>query len=367
MITFLTGVPGSGKSYKAVFTIFNNFSDNEKAKKDTKKEFENCYTNINEFKFDLVHDVLYLDFDVLKIQLRQLHKLYKSKATDEELIEKCKEFEIYKSLFVIDEAHNYFDNNDPVLIWWLSYHRHLYQDILLITQNLSLIFSKYKSFSEYFYRAKATTVSLNRNTFKYDVYINSRLAMNAKSHTEKLPKIPEVFELYQSGDKVDSANILLRFLFMSLLALLFVVVMAYLFFSSPAKEDDFNKTKKAPVPASTPVTIPKSLFSAPLASTSSSVSSTQEYTEKRFFILNCSASICVNDVISIPPQLLKKFIATKDITSLYVDPISKSFTRHYLQSSQDFYTFLSQTKGFNNDLQIPDNSLLGSPVPAPTR
>lgn len=358
MVTFLTGVPGSGKSYKAVFTIFNNFSDNEKAKKDTKKDFQNCYTNINQFKFDLVHDVLYLDFDVLKKQLQQLHKLYKAKATDEELIEKCKEFEIYKSLFVIDEAHNYFDNNDPILIWWLSYHRHLYQDILLITQNLSLIFSKYKSFSEYFYRAKATTVSLDRNTFKYDVYINSRLAMNAKSHTEKLPKIPEVFELYQSGDKVDSANILLRFLLMSAFALLLVIVMAYLFFSSPDKEEDFNKTKKSPAPT----TVTKSLF--PTSATSATPAPvSEEFSEKRFFVLNCSASICVNEVISIPPQLLKKFIGSKDITSLYVYPLSKSFTRHYLQSSQDFYTFLSQTKGFNNDIQAPNDMFADAPVP----
>lgn len=355
MVTFLTGVPGSGKSYKAVFTIFNNFSDNEKAKKDSKKEFENCYTNINEFKFDLVHDVFYLDFDELKTKLKNLHKLYKDKATDEELIEKCKEYEVYKTLFVIDEAHNYFDNNDPVLIWWLSYHRHLYQDILLITQNLSLIFSKYKSFSEYFYRAKATTVSLDRNTFKYDVYINSRLSMNARSHTEKLPKIPDVFELYQSGDNVTSSNILLRFFFMSAVALLLLVVLAYLFFSKD--KDDAKEPKKIPAP----MIVTKTLL--PVPSTPEPVN--EEFSQKRFFVLNCSASICVNEAISIPPQLLYKFIGSKDITALYVYPLSKSFTRHYLQSNEDFYTFLSQTKGSNNEIQAPNDMF--SNAPAPTR
>lgn len=351
MVTFLTGVPGSGKSYKAVFTIFNNFSDNEKAKKDTKKEFENCYTNINEFKFDLVHDVYYLDFDDLKKKLQQLFKLYKAKATDEELIEKCKEFEIYKSLFVIDEAHNYFDNNDPVLIWWLSYHRHLYQDVLLITQNLSLIFSKYKSFSEYFYRAKATTVSLDRNTFKYDVYINSRLSMNARSHTEKLPKIQEVFELYQSGDNVSSSNILLRFLLMSALALILLVFFAYLFFSKD-KEESKEPKKSNP-------TLMQSVSSAPAPK---EPQESDDFSQKKFFVLNCSASICVNDGVSIPPQLLRKFIASNDITSLYVYALSKSFTRHYLQSSQDFYSFLSQTKGFNHDTQTPANMFDDAPV-----
>lgn len=357
MVTFLTGVPGSGKSYKAVFTIFNNFSDNEKAKKDLKKDFLNCYTNINEFKFDLVDNVFLLDMDDLKSKLKQLHKLYKSKANDEELIAKCKEFEIYKSLFVIDEAHNYFDNNDPVLIWWLSYHRHLYQDIMLITQNLSLIFSKYKSFSEFFYRAKSTTVSLDRNTFKYDVYINSRLAMNAKSHTEKLPKLQDVFELYQSGDSVGAPNILLRFYLFSAFFIFFVVVMAYFYFSSPDKEVDSNKTVKSAPPQKTLNT--SFLNSAPVPK---EPQKSDDFSQKKFFVLNCSASICVNDGVSIPPQLLRKFIASNDITSLYVYALSKSLTRHYLQSNEDFYTFLSQTKGFNHDAQTPATMFDDAPV-----
>lgn len=357
MVTFLTGVPGSGKSYKAVFTIFNNFSDSEKAKKDLKKDFENCYTNINEFKFNLLDNVFQLDMDDLKSKLKQLHKLYKAKSTDEELIAKCKEFEIYKSLFVIDEAHNYFDNNDPVLIWWLSYHRHLYQDIILITQNLSLIYSKYKSFSEFFYRAKATTVSLDRNTFKYDVYINSRLSMNAKSHTEKIPKMPEVFELYQSGDVVNSANILLRFYMLSALFLLLLGVIAFFYFYTPDKEKktDSNQTVK---------TSQKSII--PLSSSvppKNEALNSGDFTQKKFFILNCSSSICVNEVISIPPQLLKKFIGSKDITALYVYPLSKSLTRHYLQSSEDFYFFLSQTKGQNHEASNPVHMFDDASIP----
>lgn len=362
MIVYLVGVPGSGKTYKAVYTIFNNFSTHEKAKKDVKKDFYNCYTNINEFKFDKVHDVNFLDFDDLKRKLKQLHRLYKDKVTDEYLIEKCKEFEIYKTLFVIDEAHNYFDKNDPVLIWWLSYHRHLYQDIFLITQNLSLIFTKYKSFSEYFYRAKATTVSFNRNTFKYDVYINSRLSMNAKSHTEKLLKVKEVFELYQSGDSINSKNILARFIIFSFIMILVAAVFAYFYFSNPLTDDNVIVLDKNQT----------SLSSEQHFSNDNNVS-VSKHTQitainpinRKFFNLTCNNTNCYNEDILLPLALLEYFIKNESITFFYSVKINKNSSKFYLDSTDEFYKYIS-TKGHkdenyqNNNDSVPVSSVFSS-------
>lgn len=356
MIVYLVGVPGSGKTYKAVYTIFNNFSTHEKAKKDVKKDFYNCYTNINEFKFDKVHDVNALDFDDLKRKLKQLHRLYKDKVTDEYLIEKCKEFDIYKTLFVIDEAHNYFDKNDPVLIWWLSYHRHLYQDIFLITQNLSLIFTKYKSFSEYFYRAKATTVSFNRNTFKYDVFINSRLSMNAKSHTEKLPKVNEVFELYQSGDSINSKNILARFIFFSLVMIIIGVIFAYFYFSAPALDksvSDNNVTDQQSISV-TEQDKKDNIVSAPVQSQTSM----QDLSDRKFFTLTCNNTNCYNEDILIPLALLEYFIKNQSMTFFYSVNINKNSSKFYLDSSNDFYKYISKERQKDEDYKTSDN-----PVP----
>lgn len=352
MIVYLVGVPGSGKTYKAVYTIFNNFSINEKAKKDVKKDFYNCYTNINEFKFDKVQNVNALDFDDLKLKLIQLHRLYKDKVTDELLIEKCKEFEIYKTLFVIDEAHNYFDKNDTVLIWWLSYHRHLYQDIFLITQNLSLIFTKYKSFSEYFYRAKATTVSFNRNTFKYDVYINSRLAMNAKSHTERLTKIDEVFELYQSGDSINSKNILARFIIFSIVMILVVSLFAYFYFSKPT----IDKSISLPDNNNTSLPVQQNVSNVIVAPAQINITSV-DTTNRKFFNLTCNNTNCYNEDVLLPLALLEYFIKNQSITLFYSSKINKNSSKFYLDSSEEFYKYISNKRHKNEDYEsVPVSS-----------
>ncbi|QFR43620.1 zonular occludens toxin domain-containing protein [Sulfurimonas xiamenensis] len=358
MIVYLVGVPGSGKTYKAVYTIFNNFSTDEKAKKDVKKDYYNCYTNINEFKFDKVHDVNPLDFDDLKRKLKQLHRYYKDKVTDEFLIEKCKEYEIYKTLFVIDECHNIFDKNDPVLIWWLSYHRHLYQDIFLITQNLSLVFGKYKSFSEYFYRAKATTVSLNRNTFKYDVYINSRLSMNARSHTEKLPKVKEVFELYQSGDSVNSKNILVRFIIFSLIMIFLGVVFAYAYFSDSYPEEVFDN--KPIDNNSTSVVIDKNSQNVSASSINSHDSI--DPNNRQFFNLTCNNTNCYNKDILLPLALLEYFIKNQSITFFYSVKINKNSSKFYLDSTDDFYKYISNKRRKDDDYKTVDDTSTHSSV-----
>ena len=87
MITFLLGLPGSGKSYYAVDRIYNNFSTDKEAKKDKKVTFKNCFLNINEFKFDKIENVYPLDFDKLHKILSRLHHLYKKeKKSDKYLV-----------------------------------------------------------------------------------------------------------------------------------------------------------------------------------------------------------------------------------------------------------------------------------------
>ena len=63
-ISFYTGIPRSGKSYKAVSKIYDLFVDKEPSKLDSlltkvklksqkKEDYTNCYTNINQFNFEI--------------------------------------------------------------------------------------------------------------------------------------------------------------------------------------------------------------------------------------------------------------------------------------------------------------------------
>lgn len=349
MISFFVGVPGSGKTYFAVDKIYNNFSTDKEAVKDKKATYEICYTNINEFKFDKLDNTYYLDFDDLKTKLTNLHKMYKDKCTDEDLIEKCKEYNIYNALFVIDEAHNYFDVKDSVLIWWLSYHRHLFHEIILITQNLALIESKYKSFSEFFYKAFPQSLTLFKTHFKYNVYCSSRMAQNSKSGTIKIKRNKKVFELYKSGDSINSQNIVLKILGFAFFFIFLLIVTIYYYSNSlkassdsapePQKQADKNLDFiSKPVTNKSSVSVP-----APAPGVELNI-----YQDKKYFLFKCSKNICVNDFTSIPLQFLNKLIKTNEIKLLYIEKTSKNISIFYLQCSSDFYNFINP-KGVTND------------------
>ena len=162
MITYIVGNPGSGKSYFAVYKLWYMFIYKPKPAKGIlgkifkpklpENKYLYAYTNINEFKFELDERLLKFDYDEVYANLSKLYNAYKvEKKTDKELIELAKEMRLYKVLFVVDEIHNYFKaKEDPVLVWWVTYHRHLYQDLLFITQDLSLVNNEYKRVAESF-------------------------------------------------------------------------------------------------------------------------------------------------------------------------------------------------------------------------
>jgi zona occludens toxin len=227
MIAYFLGIPGSGKTYYAVNVIYNNFSNNQDVKKDLKKDYKNCYTNINEFKYELVDHVFYFDYDKFFKDIRTLFNMYKKKCSDDELIAEAKKFNIYKTLFIIDECHNYFDTAKPELIWWLTYHRHLYHDIFLITQNLQLVNSKYKPLAEAFYKAKSQSLTLDKRFFQYMYHTESRMTKASYVNTIKVKRNKKVFELYKSGDTVKSKNVVLRFIIIALLLFLLLFISGY--------------------------------------------------------------------------------------------------------------------------------------------
>lgn len=244
MIEIYTGVPGSGKTYRAVSFLYDIFLD-DKSKSFGK--FSKFYTNINEFKFSAFPDCVGfpIDFDVLLDQLSQLHKLAMSKANDKELNELSKSFNLDNAFFIIDEGHNFFDKQNAVLIWWLSYHRHLHQDIIIITQNLSLIDSKYKSFSEFFYKAIPSSLRIFGNKLKYEQYIGSRMFKSQRSEKFELKFNPLVYDLYTSGANTQSKKVIYKYLAFAGFGFLGVALVIYLivhFMFSGGKKKDINST-----------------------------------------------------------------------------------------------------------------------------
>jgi len=213
MIYLITGVPGSGKTYFAVYKIYQELtSKNPKYKK--------IYTNINlnfkkcdSVKKDFVKP-LNLD-DLLKriqkdYELSELFKnnqLYDEKTGelvtdyDSYVRGKLKLFEPYEhSLIILDECHLYFTEKvDPKMLRFLSYHRHFDIDLYLITQNKSLINRKYLAFVENMYIGVNPSKRLFSKVFVYQLYASWKEYKNNLVGKEKLKFDKKIASCYNSG------------------------------------------------------------------------------------------------------------------------------------------------------------------------
>lgn len=249
MVEIVTGVPGSGKSYYAMIRMAKSFSNDATLRKKIDNQFaikdvDKAYTNVNELKLEELNNVKSLDMDDLIEKLTKLHHHYKKdKWSDKQLNELATEYEINNAMFLLDEAQNYFDNPNTVLIWWISYHRHFNQHIILITQSLALIHTKYKQFSEIFLKAVPSSLKVLNNKNVYKKYTESRMSKASQASSLNIKKFPEIYELYGSGANHNSKSVILPYLIIS--GVLFVAVILYFkFFLSLSNSTDNIEPKQ---------------------------------------------------------------------------------------------------------------------------
>lgn len=244
MIQFCTGIPGSGKSYYGIFNISIHFAkdlkDNKKFKSYalSKTKYKSCLTNINELKLDKFENVKELDFVKFKSILTRLYGLYKMGKTDSELEEAVKDEDFFYTLIVVDECHNFLNKDDDVLVWWLSYHRHFFQDIILITQDIPLVNKKYKSFTEFYYKAIPASRKLFNFSMVYHQFSGYQMFKNQRITSKKLPIVKDIFALYVSGENNKQKSIILYFLMIALGFTLVTVILIFYFVNS--RKSSFN-------------------------------------------------------------------------------------------------------------------------------
>lgn len=270
-IRYIVGNPGSGKSYYGVKVLYDAFmrpkhksffsvmpaiikayKNNEKHKsldeilKDDEKrdnDYLVAYTNINEFKFELCEKIKKLDFVDLENKLTMLYTEYKNNkdSGDKELIELASELGLYKALFVIDEIHNFFDKDNEVLRWWLTYHRHLYQELYLITQDLSLVSNEYKTIAEYFYKAVDSSKRFFSKKFRYIQYSSYKLYQKDIISKFLVDFEQEIFNLYHSGNNGIGKSAVKKFMWIGILLALIVFILFKVLISVFLTPDEVEK------------------------------------------------------------------------------------------------------------------------------
>jgi zona occludens toxin len=364
-ITYIVGIPRSGKSYYAVYNIWKNFVFKPNTKgilaksskllsKETHKniDYKYCYTNINQFDFSKSPKLKKFDKDTFKHYISEIYYLYQQKKPDEELVQKAKELNLYKVLIVLDESHNILTTKpDPIYVWWLTYHGHLYQDIILITQDMSLTSPEYKKIAEFFYKAVPPSNRLSHKKFRYVQYSSPRLFQNSIVGDFTIPALKDVFNMYVSGQKNTSKSKVTKYIYIVAFLIILLIYLSYSFLQNiikdkipetnttkPSNFQEFEQQKYLPIPKTNQI---------------QTISTNDILNDKTLVAINCFGNDCTIKGNQISFKALKYLIQETNTTILDKSVIGAN-VKFYLLAKDQFIAIF-QKKVSNNE-QIKNSS-----------
>lgn len=381
MIDLYTGVPGSGKTYKLVYKL------RELCLQDSRK-YKHIFTNINGLNYDKCNELANdneftqsFDFIDLKQHMVQEFNLYEGFKTgsdstpSEEVIisiddlakdedhiiddngdcivsRPIKDYDTWTknqnlyakyrdSLIVIDECHLYFEERaDPVLIRFLSYHRHFNIDLILVTQNKNLIDKKYLSFIESMYIALPSSKRLfshnilgfNLVKFRYRKYASYQEYSSNIVGTESLSFKKDVYSLYNSGGTEITKSASGKFL-LPVVVMLIITIIGYKMLSS--------RFDPAPVPQPVQESRPD-MQKLPLVDRESFSNDSQ----KDFYIVDCFSNNCTfkDTLTSFDKSTMMIFVSKFSCEIIVNQIIDKNFNAYILECDTKLSKLLQNYK-----------------------
>lgn len=182
-IILYTGIPGSGKSYCAVY--------------------EMMFGGIQE-KYFILHNIKGLKPQYFNEHVKDWREIAPETVSEfftvkyfEPIVKDAKEKYGKAILLIVDEAWEYFEKLTDENLEFFSWHRHIGMDIWLITQDASDLQRGLRKRAEY-------EITGNKSTI-VDHFVYTYKANRTRFRVRKLPKKEEVFRAYQSFD-VDGAE-----------------------------------------------------------------------------------------------------------------------------------------------------------------
>ena len=250
----IIGRMGSGKSYRVVYEILDHTK---------KSEYDLIWHNVGGLRdFKNVKSVSFSDIFEKKIPL--LYDYYHEiDRTDNELIEEFKRiFNVTTSriIFYCDEAHRYFGDLEKSkrdkIKWFVTYHRHLFLEIVAITQSSTLINKDFHKLINETYYAYPKSKQVNPFKLRYSYHVGFPETDRNFIEVDTIPKQKKIFNLYVSGDKVRAKSPIFKFLGYFLLLFLVVLYLSKYIIkggsnSSKNVEPTVSKLAVAPVPIET--------------------------------------------------------------------------------------------------------------------
>lgn len=374
MVVFSTGVMGAGKSFESVCRLYTYFGKDKKTKdylktkftinKDVKYFRTNIPYNKDSFDYDENLDTTF-NFNKFYEKIELLHVYYLDDTINEDTLKaKAIELGISNTLYLIDECQNYLDKANNVLIFFFTYHRHFDCEVVLITQNLSLVHYKYKGFCEQFVRAVPSTFNLVNTSFTYKYFPTSRMAAKELYKTVKIKKLDVIYKSYISGGQVFTNNVIKKILLTSLGFLLFLIFITYFilkYYFAPVVEEPIketqNITKNETFSQNQPLETPQ--IQEPI------ISYDLPKDEKlKLFKFNCFENFCYykhdnKNTIEIPMNILKTYLLNIDIDKQFTQ-LKNNRLLIYVLVDENKFNFLE--KGVQDETNVSNGlNVIGFP------
>lgn len=298
MITLVDGIPGAGKSYYAVHYMFANTSKYYKI-------FNNIdsfkyYDNIQELKFSKFIENIAHCKDIYDNESKSDKDIWTYLMSVDLLNSDEKEF-ITPVLIVLDEAHNYFDIKTDLYVWFLTYHRHLFIDIILVTQDSNLLHFAYRKLFQNILHAVPGDKQLTIKKVIQILTPGKKESLGGRLKYQRHIKLPladgkygthfgdifldakkEVFALYNSGDNVRSPYAFSKYIYFGAALLFSGLAAIYLLFNSffSVEKVSYESVNNL-APVSTVISSPKHINS--------------DFTEVSYIKLDCIVDNCFNN------------------------------------------------------------------------
>ena len=368
-ITYIVGNPGSGKTFYGVKILYDyfikenkpNFLDKIFKKNDKKddKDFVVAYTNINQFNFESSDKIKKFEYDKFYEKISLVYNSYVfEKADDNKLIELLKDLDLYKALFVIDEIHNFFNNADDVLVWWLTYHRHLYQELYFITQSLSLVAPCYKNVAEFFYKASDSSHRLFSKKFRYSQYTTANLYKKDLIKKLHIDFDEKIFNLYHSGNNGVGKSAVKKFFLIAFVLFIFCFIIFKVIMSAFFTPDTQNIEKKENKISSQAQNSPKNDLSQYVKNFNQNLEN-KERLLSYYFVFTCSYSYCIfeNSINEYDRDLIFKLIHDTRILYRSNRQLTSGLIKYSFLLENDVFKSLKIEYKGKTDEKNSDNSI----------
>jgi len=386
MFIGVTGEPGSGKSAFAVDYVLKH-----------KNEYKSVYVNINGFKmhdnikplnFPKLEEIISNCKDIYDKQIATLGNSGNDNIIDKPIVDYLKSIEflsdnpkykeyleqieqrkkvpslkrfflnIFKpikkeseylpTLFVIDEVQNHMGAIDPVtgkelktanpiLTWWVSYHRHLYMDVLILSQQYQKIHIAYRRDISYFIdgiESQSLLLGKFSPDFVYKKHKESPYSKKNETAKVKVKKRKELFDAYESGDAVRSKSVILPWIIFALVLLVLVIAIFSYVISTFYGDESKDNNQTRPTPSRYTRIAESHIIEASVMG-------------KKYILFNCINTSCSNKELKIQLNIddLAFLVESTDSRFLATTKYSSFFGTVSLLASQDF---LNLFQGANN-------------------